>query len=399
MHGLLREARALFSTNKTNEARVMMKMKSVVKGLAVVAMAGSVMAQAAHARDLRLAPGVPPAHPAHTPLYTEFVTALEEESDGRLGGQIMGTEVASLGNMRTALRSGLVEAGLLLPAYFPADLPNFNLIGDMALLGTNSYAMNGAVTEYIATCDACQAELKQMGIVYTSSHTTDVYHLLTNEPVTTVEDLQGMRMRVGGPQYARWLEAMGGTPASTPVGETFESLSQGVIEGSIASSADIISFRLEDAIDYLTYIGLGTFHSTISHAIGQPVWSSLSADDREAIARASTRASALASQRWAYEMPAEADQVARDSGIEILEADESLHEATRRFAEEDLVYAAEQAESRYGVSDATAKLERFQELVEKWNGIVEEVGEDPEAVAEAINREVWDKVDFTNYGT
>lgn len=376
-----------------------MKIKSAMKGLAVLAMAGGVMAQTAQARDLRLAPGVPPAHPAHTPLYTEFVSVLAEESEGRLGGQIMGTEVASLGNMRTALRSGLVEAGLLLPAYFPADLPNFNLIGDMALLGTNSFAMNGAVTEYIATCDACQDELKQMGIVYTSTHTTDVYHLMTNEPVTSVEDLEGLRLRVGGPQYSRWLEAMGGTPTSTTVGETFEALSQGVIDGSIGSSADIISFRLENAIDYLTYIGLGTFHSTISHATNQQVWSSLSAEDREAIARASTRASALATQRWAYEMPAEADQVARDNGIEILEADESLHEATARFAEEDLVYAAEQAESRYGVSDAVAKLERFQELVEKWNGIVEEVGEDPEAIADAINSEVWDQVDFTSYGT
>lgn len=376
-----------------------MKIKSVMKGLAVVAMAGGVMAQTAHARDLRLAPGVPPAHPAHTPLYTEFVTALEEESDGRLGGQIMGTEIASLGNMRTALRSGLVEAGLLLPAYFPADLPNFNLIGDMALLGTNSFAMNGAVTEYIATCSDCQAELKELGIVYSSTHTTDVYHLMTNEPVTSVEDLEGLRLRIGGPQYSRWLEAMGGSPTSTTVGETFEALSQGVIDGSIGSSADIISFRLEDAINYLTYIGLGTFHSTISHATNQQVWNSLAAEDREAIARASTRASALATQRWAYEMPAEADQVARDNGIEILEADESLHEATARFAEEDLIYAAEQAESRYGVSDAVAKLERFQELVEKWNGIVEEVGEDPEAIADAINSEVWDKIDFNSYGT
>lgn len=376
-----------------------MKIKSVIKGLAVVAMAGGVMAQTAYARDLRLAPGVPPAHPAHTPLYTEFVTALEEESEGRLGGQIMGTEIASLGNMRTALRSGLVEAGLLLPAYFPADLPNFNLIGDMALLGTNSFAMNGAVTEYIATCSDCQAELKELGIVYTSTHTTDVYHLMTNEPVTSVEDLEGLRLRIGGPQYSRWLEAMGGTPTSTTVGETFEALSQGVIDGSVGSSADIISFRLEDAIGYLTYIGLGTFHSTISHATNQQVWNSLSAEDREAVARASTRASALATQRWAYEMPAEADQVARDNGIEILEADESLHEATARFAKEDLVYAAEQAESRYGVSDAVAKLERFQELVEKWNGIVDKAGEDPEAIADAINSEVWDKIDFNSYGT
>lgn len=374
--------------------------RPLFKTLALAAAVGSLtLATQVQARDLRMAPGVPPAHPAHTPLFTDFVDLLETESEGRLGGQILGTEIASIGNMRNAMRSGLVEAGLFLPAYFPADLPEINLVGDMALLGTNSYAMGAAMTEYIATCEACQEELKQLGIVYTSSHSTDTYQLLSTQPVRTPEDLQGLRLRVGGPQYSRWAETLSATPASIPVGEQFESLSQGVIDGTVASIADIISFRLEDAVDHVTMLDLGTFHSTISHAVGQSVWQSLSPEDREAVVRASTLASARAIERWAYEMTDEALAVAREHDIEILEPSDELVEASRAFGEQDLEYAAQQAEERHGVEEARAKLDRFIELVDKWNGIVEEVGEDPDAVAEAVNREVWDQVDFSTYGT
>ncbi|MDI5983889.1 C4-dicarboxylate TRAP transporter substrate-binding protein [Halomonas sp. M4R5S39] len=377
-----------------------MTTRPLFKTLAIAATVGSLaLAGHAQARDLRMAPGVPPAHPAHTPLYTGFVELLAAESDGRLGGQILGAEIASIGNMRNAIRSGLVETGLFLPAYFPADLPEINLVGDMALLGTNPYAMGAAMTEYIATCEACQEELKQLGVVYTSSHSTDTYQILTTRPVSSVEDLRGLRLRVGGPQYSRWAEAMSATPASIPVGDTFESLSQGVIDGTVGSIADIISFRLEDAIDHVTMLDLGTFHSTISHAVGQPVWQSLSPEDREAVVRASTRASARAIQRWGYEMTDEAYELAGEHGIEILEPSDDLIEASRAFGEQDLAYAAEQAEERYGVSDARAKLDRFVALVDKWNAIVEEAGEDPERVADAVNREVWDGVDFSTYGT
>ena len=377
-----------------------MTRRTLLKSLAVAATAGSlVLTVQAQARELRMAPGVPPAHPAYDPMFTEFAERLAEKTDGDLAGNLLGTEVANIGNMRNAIKSGLVEVGLFLPAYFPADLPEINLVGDLAFLGTNPHAMGAAVTEYIVTCDECQQELKKLGIVYTSSHASDLYRILSTEPVRSLDDLKGLRMRVGGPQYSRWAESVGMSPASIPVGETYESLSQGVIEGTIASIADIISFRLDDVLNYVTDVELGTFHSTISHAVGQQAWDSLSAEQREALVHASVEASAAITQRWGYEMADEAREVARESGIEMLEPEPELLEAIEAFIEQDLAYAAEQAESRHGVEDAAAKIERFQSLVEKWNAIVEEVGEDPEAVAEAMNREVWDAVDFSTYGT
>lgn len=377
-----------------------MSYRPLMKTLAIAITVGS-LAFSAHsqARELRMAPGVPPAHPAYNPMFTLFAERLEEKTDGELTGNLLGTEVANIGNMRNAMRSGLVEVGLFLPAYFPADLPEFNLVGDLALLGTTPHAMGAAITEYIVTCVECQAELKKLGIVYTSSHASDLYRILSTKPVSSLADLRGLRMRVGGPQYSRWAESVGLTPATMSVGETYESLSQGVIEGTIASIADIISFRLDDVIKYVTDIELGTFHSTISHAVGQRTWASLSEDEREAMIHASTEASAAITQRWGYDMADEAREIADASGIEMVEPEQDLIDAIPTFLEEDLAYAVEQAESRYGIEGAASKIERFQALVEKWTAIVEETGADPEAVAEAMKREIWSDVDFSSYGS
>ncbi|SEN10777.1 TRAP transporter substrate-binding protein DctP [Halomonas caseinilytica] len=374
--------------------------RSLLTPLVIAVSLGSLaFAGQAQARDLRMAPGVPPAHPAYDPMFTEFAERLAEKTDGELTGNLLGTEVANIGNMRNALRSGMVEVGLFLPAYFPADLPEINLVGDLALLGTNPHAMGAAMTEYIVTCGACQQELKKLGIVYTSSHASDLYRILSTEPASSLDDLQGLRMRVGGPQYSRWAEAMGISPASIPVGEQYEALSQGVIEGTVASVADIISFRLDDVLNHITDIQLGTFHSTVSHAVGQQAWNSFSSEQREALVEASVEASAAITQRWGYEMADEAREIAQESDIKILEPDPELLDATEAFLEEDLTYAAEQAENRYGVEGAASKIERFQGLVEKWTGIVEDVGEEPEAVAEAMERVIWSQVDFSSYGT
>ncbi len=372
--------------------------KTLLKTLPLVLATATLLGQPAFAKELRLAPGTPPAHPGHTPLFTSFQAELDQRSNGDLTGRILGTEVANLGNMRTAIRSGLADAGMFLPAYFPADLPEINLVGNLSFMGTNSQAMGAAMTEYIVTCGDCQKELEQLGVVYTSSHSSDLYQLLTTKPVRTLDDLKGLRLRAGGPQFSRWADSVGATGSNVSVGEQFEAISQGVLDGTIASTADLISFRLDDVVKYVTTLKLGTYHSTISHAIGRKTWAGLSEDQRRTLAETSSYSSALATQRWAHEMPSQAEAAATESGIEFLEPDQALVEATTQFAADDLDTVISEAESRYGLSDVAAKIERFQSLVDKWTAYADSVDNDPAAIADEVNRQVWSQVDFSSYG-
>jgi TRAP-type C4-dicarboxylate transport system substrate-binding protein len=376
---------------------ILMRTTQLIATLTLSAAAVAFAAQA-NAESLRLAPGTPPAHPGNTPLFTSFQDQMAEKTGSRMTGTILGTEVVNLGNMRNAVTSGLADVGMFLPAYFPADLPNINLVGDLSFQGTNSQAMAAAMTDYIVNCADCQEDLKNLGIVYTSSHASDLYQLLTTEPVSDLDDMQGLRLRAGNPQYARWASSMGASPSNTSVGETFEAISQGVLDGTIASSADLISFRLDDVVTHITTIRLGTYHSTISHAFGRNTWANLSDADRKMLAESSSLSSAMATQRWAQEMPTEAEALARSEGIVFVEPSQELLDATETFKAQDMAQVIADAGARYGVDNAEAKIEQFNSAVDKWTAIANELDNDPEAIAARVNEEVWAKVDFSSYG-
>ncbi|MFC7704408.1 TRAP transporter substrate-binding protein DctP [Plastorhodobacter daqingensis] len=356
------------------------------------------LAAGAEARELRTAPGGPPPHPANGVLYTNFAQYLPEESDGRLTAQILGTEVVTLGQMKDALQSQLVEVGNLLPLYFPADLPNMALAGEMALSGRSPHAMAAAMTEYMVNCATCQEEMSRFGIVYLGSGSSDVYTVLTNRPVRTAADLRGLRLRSGGAPFSRWAEHFGAVPTDVSVNDQFESMSQGVIDGSMASVADLLSFRLIELATHYSELPLGTYHATSNFAFSLPVWQSLDAEDRAAIIRAANRANADFTQRWGYTMREEAQAAAAEAGIERVEPDAELLAASEAFAEADRANAITRAQQQFGLADAEERVEIFLGLVDKWTAIVEELDGDPAAIAERVQAEVWDNVDPAAYG-
>ncbi|MCT8990537.1 C4-dicarboxylate TRAP transporter substrate-binding protein [Chelativorans sp. SCAU2101] len=350
------------------------------------------------AEELRLAPGAPPSHPAHTPLYVTLAEELPKETDGTLTGNILGPEVANVGNMKGALQSGVVQVGNLLPLYFPGDLPNSALMGDLAFLGRDPQVMGAAMTEYVVTCEDCQEEFKKLGAVFAGAGSSDVYVLLTTKPVRTPDDIKGMRLRSGGSPFARWAEYIGASPVNVPVNDTFESMSQGVIDGTMGSAADLTSYRLIDLAKYIIDLPLGTYHATVNFAVNTDAWKAMSPEQRRGFVRAANKANIAFTQTWGYERSNVAREEAEKAGLEVIKPDQALFDVTESFVEDDLKAVVGIAESQYGITDAEAKIARFRELVEKWTKIIDEVGHEPEAIAAATQKEVWDKVDYESYG-
>jgi TRAP-type transport system periplasmic protein len=372
-------------------------MKLLAHGAVAAAFVAALAVTSAEARELRLGPGAPPAHPAYDPMYLSFQKFLPEDSGGALTGVLMGLEVANIGNMKDSLQSQLVEVGNVLPLYNHADLPNSALIGDLAFLGKNPHAMAAAMTEYVATCADCQAEFKAAGMVYTGSGSSDVYVLLTTKKVETLDDMKGLRLRSGGAPYSRFAEAMGAEPVAVPVSDTFEQISQGVIDGTMASINDLVAYRLVDLVKYVTEIPLGTYHCTSNFTVSAATWGELSVDERKALVVSATKAGALFTQSWGFERPGSARKAAEDAGIEFVKPADDFVAARNDFAANDPANVAKAATDS-GITDADAKIARFVELVAKWDAIAEAAGSDPMAIAAKMQAEIWDQVDYSSYG-
>ncbi len=341
----------------------------------------------AQAENLLLAPAAPPVHPAYY-MYEKFAAFLEEETGGAFTGTILGPEVVALPQMKDALQTGLANVGNALPLYFAADFPQTGVAGDLALLGRNPYAMGLAMTEFGVTCGVCQDEFKAFGAVFLGSGSSNVYALLTTKPIRTLDDLKGMRLRSGGAPYSRWAEHFGATPVNLPVGDTFEAMSQGTIDGTMASIVDMLSYRLVDIAKYVTDVPLGTYHVTSNYTTANDTWAAMSVEQRTQVARAANRGDLAFTDRWGYQLPAEAMEAVAATEIEIIAPGADFLDASNAFAAED-------AASKAAENDLSAQ---FAALVEKWTAIVEEVGEDQDALAARAWDEIWAKVDFASYG-
>ncbi len=366
--------------------------------MAVVLLAALAPAAAGAARELRIASGVPPAHPATSHLYGAFQKFVAEESGGAITATMFGPEVVGLRQMKDALQTGLVDIGNFLPLYFPAELPNFALAGELSLSARDPHAVAAALTEYTVNCESCLAEQVALGMVYLGSGSSDPYALLTRVPVRTAEDLRGLRLRSGGAPYSRWAEHFGAVPVALSVLETFEAMSQGTIDGSMASVGDLLSFRLVELVKAVTRVPLGTYFSTSNFATARATWDSLTVEERIAVARAANRANASFTQRWGYDFPKIAVEAAQKAGIEFVEADPALVEAARAFAIEDRANAARIARERFGIADADQRVAAFVAVLEKWEKISAELGHEEQAMAQRVWDEVWSKVDFATYG-
>lgn len=360
----------------------------MLKAISLALLAATIISLPVQARDLRVAPAGPPAHPAHY-MYEKFAGYLSEVSGGSMSATILGPEVVAVPQMKDALQSGLVEVGNFLPLFFPADMPTTTLAGDLALLGRNPHAMTLAFSEYVVTCAPCQQEFKKLGLVFLGAGGSDVYGLLTTKPVRTADDLKGLRLRSGGAPYSRFAEHFGAVPVSLGVGDQFEAMSQGTIDGTMASVVDLLSFRLIDVAKYVTTVPIGTYHVTSNFTIGATAWQSFSPQEREFVVAAAARANPDLTDRWAYQLPAAAMDAVSKSTIEVITPDAALLEATQAFAGQD-----EEARVAQGGAEAA----KFRDLVVKWTAIVEEVGTDPKTLADRATAEIWSKVDWSTYG-
>lgn len=342
---------------------------------------------AAMSQNLRGAGGASQAHPS-TYMYERFATYLEEESGGSMSLSLIGPEVVTLTQVPDALQSELINIGNLLPLFFASDFPRTNVAGDMALIGRLSHAMALAMTEFVVNCEPCQEEFSNKGMVFLGAGASDPYVLITTTPVRTAEDLQGLRLRSGGAPFSRWAENFGATPVNMPVGEQFEGLNQGTIDGTMSSIVDMLSFRLVDVARYVTDVPLGTYHVTSNFTVNQSTWGGMSEDDRATLLRAANRANPTLTDRWGFQLPEAARNAVAEAGIEVITPDEALLEASNAFAASD-------AESRISADDLAGD---FAAMVEKWTTIVEELGDDPVALSERAMEEIWANVDLSTYG-
>ncbi|MFV0386324.1 C4-dicarboxylate TRAP transporter substrate-binding protein [Paracoccus sp. (in: a-proteobacteria)] len=358
-----------------------------------VACAISALAVSASAETIRATSGFGPNHAIAKNVYPATFAKLEELTEGRWTGQDTPSGLVAPNEMSNALRDGVSDFGPILIPYFVSEYPETNLPAELSTLGSSPAVIANAVTEYVVTCEPCQAEFSRNGQVYLGSDATPLYQLLSTKKVTKLADLKGLKIRSGSPFYAAFIETMGGVPVQMPSSELFESLSQGVIDATISSPHEVIANRLGDVTGFVTEIDEGVFNSAAITTASKILWERMDEQDRRALASAAQFG--VASGMDAFDQ--QIAEVKDKNMVEFVQPDQGLLDARDAFNTGHLEKAVGILESR-GVTDAQAKVDRYTALIEKWEGLIPEGGVSVDEMAALRDQEIWSKVDIATYG-
>jgi len=182
----------------------------------------------------------------------EFVDRIERMTDGRLKFTLFaGAELLPSAEILHAVSAGTVEIGHGWPGYYEelgvanidAGLPMAWSSGQEATLFWDELGYQELAEEsYAAT-----------GVHYIGPTFAAPYHVLTKEPVNSLDDLRKMKMRAAG-GFAKMFDKLGVSTVYLPGEEMYLNLSTGVIDGCLwggASDYKMLSLN-EVATYYLT---------------------------------------------------------------------------------------------------------------------------------------------------
>ncbi|MGM0583186.1 MAG: C4-dicarboxylate TRAP transporter substrate-binding protein [Pseudomonadota bacterium] len=366
--------------------------------------AGVAVALPAEAEQLNYAFGYPAASTVGI-AAEDYAATVEAESGGDVSVRNFAMSLLSLAEAGPGLRDGLADIAYVVTALSPQDYPRYMLMQDMQMMinlreptGKESLAYAGAVTEYTLTqCPECLDEFAEQNQVYMGGATSSINMALCTRPVKTAEDMDGLKVRISHAVVGRLFEEFGATPISFPANESYEALSQGVVDCTQLSLPELTNMSLADVVTHVTTDIPGGVSSNVSVGnINREVWQSLDDGQRQALLRGGSQLAADIS--WGYYSDALKNvDVAAENEIELIEADPQLLEEVRAFARDDLPPTIESYKENYGVEDADTIAEEFEKVYVKWLDLVQPV-ETREDFRELFWGELFSKVDSSTYG-
>ena len=220
-----------------------MKFTSIIAALALATSAGMAKAQ-----ELSLAYFMGPKHPMNAAVFTPFAEKLAELSGGQLTvKQFPGGALNSVPPKQYAiLLDGVADIIFTLPGYTGDVFPMTQVVGmpdvcDSAVDCTTALlnARSLLETEYDAKLLAIWANAPPVLIT-------------KDKPVRTLEDLQGMKVRVTNKSDVPFVEALGASAVAQPVNVINQNLTNGVIDAIAIGPSAIRSFKLQEPANYIT---------------------------------------------------------------------------------------------------------------------------------------------------
>lgn len=193
---------------------------------------------------------------AHSPSFEAWAKDLEERSGGRIKVNLAwGGAMGKPSEHFDMAASGVADIAATAAVYCPGRLPMSNIMTcpisvPSAEVGSKAYFelyKKGYLDKELADVEVCFL------------WTTASYHLFwAEEPVTSLAEVEGKKVRAAGGAFVELAKAMGATPVSLPSTDVYVALEKKIIDGLLGPYSIVTGYNLQEVSKYALELGVCT---------------------------------------------------------------------------------------------------------------------------------------------
>ena len=219
-----------------------------------------------------------PAPHKNAVLATEWAKEIEKRTAGRVQITVFpGGTLTPADKCYDGVVKGISDIGFSVLAYTRGKFP-LTEVSDLPLGIKSGLVASKAINEYYKKFKP--KELDEVKVMYLHGHGPGILH--TKKGVAKLEDLKGMKIRCTG-MAAKIVTALGGVPVAMPMGETYDALSRGVVDGSMAPYEALQGWKWGEVVRFTTE-NFGSSYSTGMFVVmNKDKWNSLPPDIQKII--------------------------------------------------------------------------------------------------------------------
>jgi TRAP-type C4-dicarboxylate transport system substrate-binding protein len=189
-----------------------------------------------------------------------------------------GGSLYKYGETLEAIEIGLTDMGWVGTLWELSKLPLQNVTFYAPFVSDDFRTVVDIVNELHRTVPAMTDAWTAQNTKFLGASALDTYHLMTNFPLHTFEDLRGRKILAPGPSAA-WLEGTGAVAVDGSLTTYYQQIQTGVADGVITILTGAAPNRLHEVAPHITLVGLGS-QVTGALAINLDTWNRLPDDVR-----------------------------------------------------------------------------------------------------------------------
>lgn len=254
-------------------------MKKTLISMAAVALTGLTgFAQAQTV--LTVSSWVPPTH-GLTVAQKEWCDALTAKTSNRVRCNILPRAVTPAPGTFDAVKNGLVDVSFTVHGYTPGRFV-LTQMAEFPFLGDRAEPLSVAFNRIASKNPEFTAEHQGVKVLGYFTHGPGIV-FNTKKPIEKVEDLSGLKFRVGGGMVNEITKTLDMNVTLKPAPDSYELLSSGVMDGTLFPAESTDSFKIDKVIKHATTFPGGLYNTSFVFMMNPAKYNSLSAEDKKAV--------------------------------------------------------------------------------------------------------------------